>query len=166
MTDSGKKKPQQETPELVKVEEALKETDPHLFRGIKPEVKQRILSGIFTMVSIQRSHSGPLPSPETLEEYERILPGAAERIFTAFEKQYTHRHNLESDTITSQNKQSGRGQFFGLIISSLAIISGFVLTLSEHPYVGGSLCGTTVVALATIFVLGKKDQRKNLKEKD
>lgn len=36
--------------------------------------------------------SGPLPKPSDLEEYDRILPGAADRIITRFELQQRNQH--------------------------------------------------------------------------
>ena len=37
-------------------------------------------------VAISRHSSGPLPSPQSLEEYERVIPGSAERFMVVFEK--------------------------------------------------------------------------------
>lgn len=45
------------------------------------------------------SFSGPLPPPKHLAEYERILPGAAERIFRMAEDQATHRRSLEQAVV-------------------------------------------------------------------
>jgi uncharacterized membrane protein len=38
---------------------------------------------------------GPLPPPELLEHYEKVLPGGAERIFRMAENEQEHRHALE-----------------------------------------------------------------------
>ena len=42
--------------------------------------------------------SGPMPSPEVLEDYDKIVPGAAERILVTFEKETEHRQSLERQT--------------------------------------------------------------------
>src|SRR2546430_16686828 len=39
--------------------------------------------------------SGPLPPPAALDEFNRIVPGAAERIFAQFEAEGAHRRELE-----------------------------------------------------------------------
>jgi len=55
------------------------------------------MAGVTTTVSRQvTAHSGPLPAPETLEGYEEILPGAAERILRMAEKQQDGRLALEA----------------------------------------------------------------------
>ena len=39
-------------------------------------------------------YSGPIARPEEFEQYERILPGAADRILTMGEKEIAHRHEF------------------------------------------------------------------------
>src|SRR3990167_310888 len=38
----------------------------------------------------------PLPYPEHFAEYDRVLPGAADRILARAEKEQTHRHAMET----------------------------------------------------------------------
>ncbi len=45
--------------------------------------------------------SGPLPHPELLEHYNRIIPNAAEHIFTEFEQQAKHRIEMEKAVVAS-----------------------------------------------------------------
>ena len=40
--------------------------------------------------------SGPIPSPQILQQYNNIVPGAAERIIRMAEKQSDHRMALEN----------------------------------------------------------------------
>lgn len=48
----------------------------------------------------ERSHfSGPLPPPDTLVDYESVLPGSADRIFRRFELQSDHRMLMEAQVI-------------------------------------------------------------------
>lgn len=41
------------------------------------------------------AYSGPIPPPESLEKYNDIVPGAAERIIGMAEKEQVHRHTIE-----------------------------------------------------------------------
>lgn len=41
------------------------------------------------------AHAGPMPAPDTLDGYERVLPGSAERILRMAEKQQEGRLQLE-----------------------------------------------------------------------
>jgi len=47
----------------------------------------------------QKIHLGPLPSPETLERYEKICQGAADRIITMAEKEQDYRHKINNKEI-------------------------------------------------------------------
>ena len=117
-------------------------------------------------VSIARSFSGPLPHPEILAEYERILPGCAHRIMTSFESQTAHRISLESHAVREQLSQSSKGQILGgiIVLTSLGISAwmGFL----GHEVLAGTLGTTTVVSLATIYFLGKISQSDSLKSKN
>ncbi|MDR2012555.1 MAG: DUF2335 domain-containing protein [Rhodanobacter sp.] len=42
---------------------------------------------------------GPLPDPATLERYDRILPGAAERIIVMAEQEQRHRMDMDAKAL-------------------------------------------------------------------
>lgn len=44
---------------------------------------------------VEKVTSGPLPAPETLAEYNEVLPGLAERIVAAFEEEGRHRRECD-----------------------------------------------------------------------
>jgi len=73
--------------------------------------------------------TGPLPPPSMLAEYDRIIPGAAERILNLAEQQTKHRIELEKSAIRSEISRSWTGLWMGLIVS-LAACS---LPLWPHP---------------------------------
>jgi hypothetical protein len=64
----------------------LKEKDP---------TKYAQLSLLIQASRIQSSYSSPLPPPEIIEGYEKVLRGSADRILTLTEKQSEHRRELE-----------------------------------------------------------------------
>lgn len=68
-----------------------------------------------------RFWNGPLPSPDTLKEYDSIIPGLAERIIKMAETQSAHRIELEKKVVHSQLSESKRGQYFGLLIALISI---------------------------------------------
>lgn len=74
----------------------------------KPQPKQQsrndmVLSRRQMAVSAEYHHSGPIPDPMTLERYDQILPGAAERIIKMAEDQSTHRREIEKIVIISKS---------------------------------------------------------------
>jgi len=49
-------------------------------------------------------HSGPLPHPEILSGYEKVLPGSADRILKMAEKQQDHRISNENKLVDAENQ--------------------------------------------------------------
>ncbi len=133
-----------------------------ILKKLSQEEQKKIRSVI---VSSYQSYSGPLPSPESLEKYNQIIPDGADRIMRMAENQSNHRIKIEETVISGQVKQSARGQIFGLIIAFFTLGSALVLSMFGHEAVACVLGGSTVISLATVFVIGKREQRKKLEEK-
>lgn len=86
---------------------------------LRPEHKKEGIRLVATMV--QKYHSGPLPCPEDFAEYDRILPGSAERIFQLTEREQKHRHTQEERIITHEY----RGRYVGQAGALVALLVGF-----------------------------------------
>lgn len=63
------------------------------------------------MESRQEFFSGPLPPPEKLEHYDRIVPGLAERIVGLTERQSAHRQQLERENLHENIRAARAGQW-------------------------------------------------------
>jgi uncharacterized membrane protein len=155
------KKDQEElSEELLEIEEELTSLNPEIFKGLPPKKKMEILKS-FSIVSIQqKSHSGPLPDPDTLVKYNSIIPNGADRIMKMAENQQAHRIRIETKVVHSQSFQSYLGQIFGLVIGLFGIGCGTYLATTGETVVGGIIAGGTVVSLVSVFVIGKAAQRK------
>lgn len=124
-------------------------------------------AGAFSHLSTSLSVSGPLPPPFILEQYDQIVPGAAERIIAMAEKQAAHRQAMEKKLLEaeirdlkSQRAEARLGQVFGLVIGVVAILSGAVVatvSVGTAGQISGGLIGAGgVVGLVSVFVLGRK----------
>lgn len=107
-------------------------------------------------------YQGPLPSPETLQEFDRVLPGLAREIVDRADREMSHRHSLEAEALrtkvgdqASARMQYKRGQWMGFVLALGFLIAGVSLTLLGHPAVGATIATTTVVSLVAIFVTGR-----------
>ena len=150
--------------ELKELEEELKNINPKVFEGLPKNKKLEILQSLsFTLIQ-EKSHSGPLPDAETLIRYDSVIPEGADRIMKMAEIQQNHRISIESSLVVSQSLQSKLGQIFGLIIGLAGIGCGTYLASIGQDIVGGVIAGGTVVSLVSVFVLGKKSQKKNSEE--
>lgn len=129
-----------------------------------PEEKQVILRR--EILTLRRSsHSGPLPSFETLDGYEQTLPGAADRVFKMAENQQEHRIGMEKMVVRRQLNQSGTGQWMAFILAVLFLASGVYLGLEGHDWLAGGIVGSTLIGLVTVFIRGKSSVKKSLEEK-
>jgi uncharacterized membrane protein len=72
------------------------------------EAKHRQLN-VFGVVEV----SGPLPPPQILEYYERVLPGSAHRLLTMAEEQSRHRMAREASGHEADIRQTWVGMFLG-----------------------------------------------------
>ena len=111
-------------------------------------------------VAISR-HSGPLPSPQTLQEYEIVVPGSAERFLVAFEKEAAHRHSLEWATEVTAVR---RGQWFAFVLSLIALGAGVFVIYLNYPVEG--LVGVLLAmgTLVGVFILGRRNQEHRVSE--
>ncbi|MEN5132363.1 DUF2335 domain-containing protein [Elizabethkingia anophelis] len=112
------------------------------------------------VISISKSHSGPLPDVETLHGYNEIIPNGGERLMKQVELQGEHRRKIESSVIKWNNLQSLIGQIFGLLIAVGILYASYELAMNGHDGVAGALGTTTIGSLVGIFVYGKRKQKE------
>lgn len=144
---------------LRELEQVFESTNPKVFHGINPEKRKEILRS-FTLIQ-SKTHSGPLPDPETLIEYNSVITNGADRIMKMAENQQNHRISIEKSVINSQSNQSLIGQIFGFILGLVGLGCGTFLAYNGFETVGAIIAGGTVVSLVSVFVIGKKLQKKD-----
>lgn len=157
-----------ENSEIVEIREELEEINPHVFDGLDEIKRGEVLQTVsrMTLRVTQSHHSGPLPSAETIIKYDAVIPNGADRIMIMAEKQQDHRMAMEKKAISSQLNQSLVGQIFGFFLCLFALSLATYLGLNGHEAIGSVIGGTTILGLAGIFVLGKKDNPKPEDKKD
>ena len=115
---------------------------------------------------VTTTYEGPLPPPAILEEYDRIVPGAAARIMEWAEKQTAHRQHLERAIIDHDIAHAQRGLTFGFVVVCLCLLfaGGFVFT--GHDQAGIATLVTTLVSVAGTFVYGTQHRTRELRRKE
>jgi uncharacterized membrane protein len=153
---------------IKQVEQQLIKVNPTIFKGLNNEKKNEIVR---TFLRVEQTielthHSGPLPPPEVLQKYNSAIPNGADRIMIMAEKQQEHRFELEKSTIKEQLSQSKRGQRFGLVIGLAAIAGSVSCILLGHEWPGAVIGVGGITGLVSVFVYGKTQQRKSIKDKN
>ncbi|PXA93984.1 hypothetical protein DMC47_21425 [Nostoc sp. 3335mG] len=99
--------------------------------------------------------SGPLPPPKTLQEYDLIVPGAADRIIKVMEQEAEHQRAMDREIFRATRFDILIGKILGLIVA----LAGFGTSLGAlylgSPSTASIIGGATVVSLVAIFVIGK-----------
>jgi uncharacterized membrane protein len=110
-------------------------------------------------------HEGPIPPPFILDGYEKVVPGAAERILAMAENQAGHRQKLESIAVKSGARDSLLGLIFGLIIGLFSVACGTYCVTKGYSIPGTILGGTGLVGLVGVFVYGSRQRSKERENK-
>ncbi len=125
-----------------------------------PEAQQQAVRAVLIGVSYQRLWQGALPPPDLLKEYNETFPEAAEKIFTELQRQTAHRLEMEKGVMHEQIKQSNRGQVYGLIVALSFLVAAFVLIALGHGMYGTIIGSIDLVALVTVFVIGRREENR------
>ena len=102
---------------------------------------------------------GPIPPPQTLEKYENILPGAADRILQLAEDEAQFRR-VQSEQINkalaadmiAYRKEVSRGQLCGLSVALGGLIASLIAAYLGATAIGVTVGGTCLVGLVTAFL--------------
>lgn len=100
------------------------------------------------------TYQGPLPPPWVLAEYDKILPGCAERMIARFEKQSDHRMHLEKFTIEGDGRRSNWGMVCGTIVALAFLASGVLLVMNGHDVAGGAIATVDIAAILAAYLVG------------
>ena len=106
------------------------------------------------IVGLRVDFQGPLPPPEVLEGYARLVSSAPERILQMAERQAAHRQEIE--------RRNSRRPWLGILTGSLIALAllglaGYALYLGE-PLVGGLLGGVDVAGLVAVYIYGTRNR--------
>ena len=147
-------KPNEETQESVAIPDGEEELE---------KLSIKILEKLSVTVSERfERFTGPIPPPDIMEQYEKTLPGSADRIIKMAENQSEHRQSLEKQRLSFSNREVHLGQIFGFLIGAIAIVTGGYIALSGSQISGGVMGTSVVIGLVSVFVIGSK--RKPPKE--
>ena len=94
-----------------------------------------------------------------LEHYDKVVPGAAERILKMAEQQSEHRRSLEKTVLTTDGRNSTLGVFCALIIAlGFLSLAGYAI-YSNHPWAATVIAGVGISSLVGTFIYGTSSRR-------
>ncbi len=93
---------------------------------------------------------GPLPDPVTMEHYESLAPGAAERFLALLEGEVSHRQIMDH----RESRRRDWGLITAFVVVVLIIGAGAGLIYLGHGWAGAAVIGVNIVGLAAVFITG------------
>jgi uncharacterized membrane protein len=155
--------------EKQEIAELIREVDPAFWSRLNKGERDKLLKVVPQLLTVSyKRHSvfsGPIPSPEMLAEYGRIIPDGPERILRMAEAQSEHRRALETSVVTSQNRQSEKGQLYAFILALVFAGVGVWMASIGQFAIAGGIFTVTIGGLVTTFVMGRSAQKKDLSRK-
>lgn len=130
------------------------------FKKLKPgEAAELVSIAQSTIIEQHKLHIGPIPDPDSLAQYNEIIPNGAERIMAMAEKQSNHRMSLEDRVVKGGVNRGYIGQGCALVI---ALFFGYLahdLADQGHEVVPGIMVGGTLVSIVAVFVIGRRSKK-------
>ena len=118
---------------------------------LEPELSKAIRGEVRALVA-RESYSGPMPKPDHLEQYDRIVPGAAKDILEEFKANGAHMRSIELKALGGAIENDKRGQWMAFFL----VVAGFFLIayLAVHGAEKAAMvvAGTLLVAVITGFL--------------
>ena len=81
------------------------------------------------------------------------------------EEQSAHRRQMEERKLDDESRLSKRGQWFGFVLGILGLSFAFILGLYQNTWAASILGGGTLVALVSVFVIGRRKSESSTKSK-
>jgi uncharacterized membrane protein len=107
------------------------------------------------LIRVVQSHSGPMPPPSVLAQYDQVVPGLARDIVEMAKAEQAHRHSLEDVVVHGDRDATRRGQHYGLIALVLMLAIAAYMVSKGYAEPAAWLLGTTVVGVVGVFVTGR-----------
>ena len=128
---------------------------PEVTRAIQVEIRRAIVS---------ESYSGPMPRPDHLEKYDRIVPGAARDILEEFKANGLHARKTETLAINGAINNDKRGQWMAFVLLVLGFVLVAYLAQVGQSVVAGVVAGTLLVAVVAGFLTKKPFSKDNVSD--
>lgn len=111
--------------------------------------KQQIIGRII-------EYRGPIPDPLTLEHYEKILPGSAEKILNMAMDEQKFRHDFDKKLMQIESRDSLLGEFFAFVLGIGCLIAGVLLAKFNPNSTGvvfGALLGMSGIGSIAVAIV-------------
>lgn len=133
----------------------LTELSSEIARKIGPivqgETRKQVVERV-TAILKQEIFQGPLPHPRHLEAYEKIQPGAADRIISMAERSLA----FEISEAEADRGERRLGMWLGFAAFSLLVSGTALCAVVDQPYLGSLFLATGVLSVVGKFIIARR----------
>lgn len=125
--------------------------------------KPKHLSQSLERIEIQatQAYTGLVPHPSHLAEFEKILPGSADRFFRLVEDEQRARIGFITSELHILDNGQKRGQRFTLVVSLASVVGVVVCAAFHEPWAAGTLAVSGLASFALAMVWGRTTKEQN-----
>jgi uncharacterized membrane protein len=106
-----------------------------------------------------RRHTGPLPAPEDFRAYEKVLPGASDRIVAMAETSLAaqlKRMDISAEEMRLGFHEAARGQVYAFVLALVCLLIGGYLVQGGQQISGTIFGGVGLGAIIYTIIQGKR----------
>jgi uncharacterized membrane protein len=125
-----------------------------------PDADRKLEQTITTAIE---QYSGALPHPQTLAQFNEVIPGLGERIIDSWEGESRHRQDLESRDIgiaetlaTARAAAVPRGQYLGTVIALSGVLATVYMAVNGVGFAALGALSTLLVPIVSFLVSHRK----------
>lgn len=102
---------------------------------------------------------GPIPPPDVLQQYNSIIPNAAERIIRMAEKQSDHRMDLEKKVVYSNIKKSYVSMGLATSIALYGLYIAKEIAINGNPAMATAIIALDIGGLISVAIYNVRTQK-------
>lgn len=127
---------------------------------VVPEEQDEVAPEVVRQTTaIRYSRRAPIPDPAELEHYERVLPGAADRIVTMAENRAAHLERIQSKSLDMTGRLADNLMRLGTVVVLAGLAAASYLVYEGHDVTGAitAIANLLIAALGVVFRRSRKD---------
>ncbi len=145
------------------LDKAIQASGVHLPPPKESEIVQRVSREVTIAFQheISSSYHGPLPPPEMLSEFERVVPGLGGQIVQMAMKEQSHRHLWERRALLNDMFMQSGALTLGWALAGGALVGAFFLGMADHPVPMGILLSVSVLQMVRTIIGGGQQKKED-----
>lgn len=118
--------------------------------------------------SVQQTRlwQGQFPPPEAIERFEKVLPGAFDRLITMAEHLQAAQVEEDKRAHDYTRADARRGHWLGFTSTVLAIVASVGVTIAGYPWIGVALVSVPVMGVAKALIDSTRGKRTGFASAD